>query len=143
MRFFRGLLKVGLWLASILLAISFVRIVITGDKGATLSFYNFMQYFTSIDYDFGSLLNSIIDMFDKMVSALSAFSRVKATFWSGKLVIDKILSIFSACYELFKGITNFMTATCMGVLGVFYNFGLLLKAIVELFVKLFGAGITA
>ena len=140
MRILHGIFKVCITISIILLAVSFVRIVITGDTTKIFTFTPFMEALGNFDYDFGKLLNSIIGLFDKITVSLSELGRLFGGLWSGNTALAKIVSLFTTFYNLFKGLVEFIVGFFTAFADVIKEFGKFLKAIVDLFTELFGAG---
>lgn len=140
MRILHGFFKVAITISVILLAISFVKIVITGDTTQIITFTPFMDIITNFNFDFGDLLNSILGMFDKLTVSFTKLGSVLGGLWSGNTLLDKIFSVFTTFYNLFKNLVTFIVTFIQSFIDVIKEFGLFLKAIIELFSDLLGAG---
>ena len=106
MRILKSIFSILLVVILVLLAVSTIRIVVSGNGNSRLSFYSFFDYLRSLNFDvtpfFREFYTSLID-FQECLSIFGSPTLYNVT---GVLVIDKILSAITGFFE---GVSKFIT----------------------------------
>lgn len=117
MRIIKGITQILFVIISILLAISVIRILVSGYSGNTLSFYTFMDFVTNdLDFDASGFFNAFYRGLADLSTSLSNFTSPTFQSPTGILVIDKILSV---SFSLTQGVVNFLKGVVRIVLSPF------------------------
>lgn len=139
MRLGKAVFNIVVFVILLLLVFSFVRITLAGGNSKyRLTFASFADIFVNVDFDMSRFFVDFGDFFDDLSSSFRHFASVGNLSWTGRTVLEKILSVFIVVGEILIGFYSLFIAFVTSSASLLYDFYLLISTVFHMIGSLFG-----